>query len=246
MTTTEAIPNSPESPTPPELPELETLSFSEAIETLLKRPLELVAHFQRGEGARIGWSLLICSVICLGIFGTIVGLFSLGAEHSQQQLWAAPAKITGGVLFSALICLPSLYIFGLLTGMDLKIGTATLLLICMVAVMSLLLIGFAPVVWIFAQSTNSLPFMSFLLLVFWSIALYFGIGLILKVSKLFSSKPKGHLMIWVMIFIVVTLQMSTSLRPIIGTSEDLLPQEKKFFLQHWGEVLSDEMDPTYR
>ncbi len=39
------------------------------------------------------------------------------------------------------------------------------------------------------------------------------------------------------IFLLVCLQMTTALRPIIGTSEHWLPKEKKFFLAHWSENL---------
>jgi len=31
--------------------------------------------------------------------------------------------------------------------------------------------------------------------------------------------------------------MTTALRPIVGTSPDFFPKEKKFFLSHWGEHL---------
>lgn len=41
------------------------------------------------------------------------------------------------------------------------------------------------------------------------------------------------------IFTVVTLQMATSLRPLIGTAETFLPQEKRFFLQHWAEQFAE-------
>jgi hypothetical protein len=43
--------------------------------------------------------------------------------------------------------------------------------------------------------------------------------------------------------VTVTLQMSTSLRPIIGPAEEtLLPQEKRFFLGHWVEVMGARAD----
>jgi len=32
------------------------------------------------------------------------------------------------------------------------------------------------------------------------------------------------------------------LRPIIGTSDDLLTQEKKFFIAHWIEQLTPDLD----
>jgi len=41
--------------------------------------------------------------------------------------------------------------------------------------MTVLLIGFAPVAWLFSQSTESLLLMGALHLVFWLIATYFGL-----------------------------------------------------------------------
>jgi hypothetical protein len=41
----------------------------------------------------------------------------------------------------------------------------------------------------------------------------------------------------VVIFLLVAMQMTTALRPIIGTSENFLPKEKKFFLVHWGDCM---------
>jgi hypothetical protein len=42
---------------------------------------------------------------------------------------------------------------------------------------------------------------------------------------------------WVIIFVLVMLQMSTALRPLLGKSDDFLPLNKKFFLNHWGECI---------
>ena len=41
--------------------------------------------------------------------------------------------------------------------------------------------------------------------------------------------------------LLVTLQMTTSLRPILGRSPVLLTQEKKFFLQHWGDTMGESL-----
>ncbi len=35
------------------------------------------------------------------------------------------------------------------------------------------------------------------------------------------------------------VQMTTALRPILGTSETLLPKEKKFFAAHWSDVMRE-------
>jgi hypothetical protein len=59
-------------------------------------------------------------------------------------------------------------------------------------------------------------------------------------GRLLGGSAPTHLKLWSVIFIVVCLQMMTTLRPIVGTSDHLLPSEKKFFLAHWAETLRDE------
>ena len=55
--------------------------------------------------------MLLITVVCSLVYGVVTGTFSGGT-----QLWAAPIKIAGGLLISAAICLPSLYIFTCLSG----------------------------------------------------------------------------------------------------------------------------------
>jgi hypothetical protein len=45
------------------------------------------------------------------------------------------------------------------------------------------------------------------------------------------------------IFVFVSLQMTTALRPIIGKSENWLPKEKKFFAAYWLENLNPSEAP---
>ena len=114
-------------------------------ETLLKKPVMLVDALLRGDDSgKIVRNLIITAVACLAVFGLVVGTYSMGT-----QLWAAPLKITLGMLVAGLICLPSLYIFSCLNGLDVKISTAAGVLFATICLTSLLLLGFTPVVWIF-------------------------------------------------------------------------------------------------
>jgi len=36
---------------------------------------------------------------------------------------------------------------------------------------------------------------------------------------------------------LVVLQMTTALRPIVGRADTFIPEEKKFFLTHWFQCL---------
>lgn len=233
----------PGTPVPPDAPEPDpdfeigkmpdNPGLVTTFETLLKKPITLVDSMLRGsDSAQIVRNLVVTSIICLAVFGLVVGTYSMGT-----QLWAAPLKITLGMLVAGLICLPSLYIFSCLSGFDIKISSAAGMMFATICMMAMLLLGFTPVVWIFSQSTDSIVFMGALALVFWAIATYFGFGLISKTAKYLGLRKRTHLVVWMGIFVLVILQMTTSLRPIVGESDQFLTGEKKFFLDYWSEQI---------
>src|SRR2546430_6806283 len=203
------------------------------LENLLKHPGRVVHELHQKQAPILAGWLLIFGIIGIAIYGTVVGAQSGGAE-----MWIAPAKAGLGPLRAVLICLPSLYIFTCLGGIDAQLRSVCGALFAAVCLSSILLIGFAPVAWIFSQSTDSVAFMGALHLLLWAIGINFGLRLLQAMSFLLSgSRQSHHLKIWSAIFIVVCLQMTTTLRPIVGTSENFLPGEKKFFLAHWLETM---------
>src|SRR6266576_7029200 len=136
------------------------------IEALLKFPGRIIYELQTNWRSSLSGWLLAFALIGMAAYGLVVGSFSGGA-----QMWIAPAKLTLGTLFSILICLPSLYIFAGLAGIDVRLRTVTGVLFAAVALSALLLIGFAPVAWIFSQSTDSVAFMGALHLILWAIGI---------------------------------------------------------------------------
>lgn len=195
------------------------------VEALLKHPGRILFELRGTHAAKICVSLLVTALVCLGVYGVVAGSLTGGA-----QLFEAPAKILLGSFLCALICLPSLFIFLCLGGADVKLRSVAGNLLASVSLTSLLLLGFAPVAWVFSQSTDSIAFMAVLHLVFWTIALAFGLRLI-------GGGPRTS-KVWVGIYIIVCLQMMTALRPIIGHSDTFLPKEKQFFLMHMAETLN--------
>jgi|JI6StandDraft_1071083.scaffolds.fasta_scaffold03317_5 hypothetical protein len=202
-------------------------TFLNVIEALLKHPGRLIHACQEGKSG-VPVKLALGAFLSLSIFGLLLGSFSGG-----MQLWAAPLKITLGMVVAIIICFPSLYIFSALDGLNARVPQIASVLLGMVALTSLLLLGFAPVIWVFSTSTDSLGFMGFLALLFWIIGLFFGTRLLTGAVAAIGAESSGYLKVWIVIFTIVTFQMSTSLRPLIGTADDFLPQQKKFFLQHW-------------
>jgi hypothetical protein len=113
----------------------------------------------------------------------------------------------------------------------------------LIALSGLLLVGFAPVVWLFSVSSTSITFLGFLLLSLWIVCAGFGLVLVFRAGRALGMTNTGHLTIWCGVFLLVTLQMTTTLRPIIGTSDHLVNfQEKKFFLAYWGEQLNGDYE----
>jgi len=203
-----------------------------AVEAILRDPARIAVTLrQRGQG-RLILSMLGVAAFCCIVYGLVVGTFAGG-----QQLWAAPAKIAVGMLISGLICLPSLYIFSCLSGSPVRLVQVFGFLAGLLALSAILLIGFAPVAWVFSASTQSVVGMGALHLVFWIVATWFGLRFLTAGLKQFAPKSTDGVKVWAIIFILVQLQMMTALRPLIGTSDTLLPQQKKFFIAHWADCL---------
>ena len=208
------------------------------IESLLRRPGQAVHELRHGSrSGQLMVSLGIIAILGLLAFGLAVGSFAGGT-----QWWAAPIKISVGTLFAALICLPSLYIFLCLSGAEIRFGTTAGLLAGGVALTGILLAGLTPIVWVFSQSTGSAAFMGAMLIAAWLVALLAGLGFLRRGARWLGLSNGFHLQLWTLMFLVVTLQMSCALRPILGHADSFLPKEKRFFLAHWGEQLQAEGD----
>ena len=229
--------HNPVQPPPLEAPLPQKLDLKTLFEALLRRPHALVARLAEPDHGATGRFALM-AVISILLFGFVLGCF---AKH--EQLWAAPAKITAGLVFSGLICFPSLYIFATLAGARVAISQLAACLAGALALAGLLLLGFAPAVWIFAESTDSFGFMGTLAIGSWIIAVFFALRFLKSVISATGGTQKAPLTIWSIVFLLVTLQMTTSLRPILGRSNLLLTQEKKFFLQHWFETMDRSLKP---
>src|SRR5216117_1689373 len=82
-----------------------------ALEVLLRQPRRMLYQLRQPGAGHLILALLVIALFCSLVYGVVVGTFSGGV-----QLWAAPVKIAAGLIVSALICLPSLYIFSCLSG----------------------------------------------------------------------------------------------------------------------------------
>jgi hypothetical protein len=206
-----------------------------AVEAILRQPRRVMYQLrQPGSGQLIG-AMVVVAILCSVIYGVVVGTFSMG-----DQIWAAPVKLAGGLLFSALLCLPSLYIFACLSGSQARLPEICGLVAGLLMLMTILLIGFAPVAWLFSTSTESVNWMGTLHLVFWFIATFFGLRFLSSGFSHSKARSSAGLNTWIVIFMLVVVQMTTALRPIVGKGTSFLPKDKKFFVTHWADCLKSE------
>ena len=208
-----------------------------AIECLLRQPRRIMYHLRQPQASTLIISLFFIAVVCALIYGAVVGTFAGGA-----QLWAGPVKVACGLVLSALICLPSLYIFSALSGSQARLVEVVGLIAGFLALSAVLLIGFAPVAWVFSQSTGSASVMGALHLLFWFTATIFGLRFLYQGFTSLGSRNTIGLKVWMFIYLLVALQMTTAVRPLLEKSNMFLPAltEKKFFLQHWGDNLREQ------
>src|SRR5439155_14748454 len=202
------------------------------IESILRQPRRVLYQLRQPGSGRLMVTMIFVAAVCSLVYGVVVGTFSGGT-----QLWAAPLKIAAGLLFSTLICLPSLYIFACLSGSQARLIEVVGLVAGLAMLMTILLIGFAPVAWVFSQSTESVVAMGALHLAFLLVSTYFGLRFLNAGFSAHEDRSGGGIRVWMVIFLLVMLQMTTALRPWIGKADTFLPTEKKFFVSHWLDCI---------
>ncbi len=202
------------------------------VDALLKNPQTLYNHVRRNDLHTYLVQLLLIFSACVLCYGVIVGSFS-----GHIQWLAAPFKIFFGICLTTLLCFPSLYILSALSGTDLRPAQIGSLLCGSLALIGILLIGFAPVTFVFTFSIKALPFMGSIHLLVWGISLYFGLRWLTQGLAELGSAQQQMIKIWAVIFLITLLQMSTTLRPILGEADQLFTAEKKFFFVHWVESM---------
>ena len=161
-----------------------------------------------------------------------VGLV-IGSFHGGAQLFLVPLKLVLGAFFCALICLPSLHVFSCLAGARQSLRETAGALLMGTSRMAILLVGFAPIAWIFAQATTSDVFIGGLQLVFFVVSCVFGLSLVKRALAAMNGSDLPGISAWNALFIVVAFQMTTTLRPLVGSADDVVLHDRLFFLTHW-------------
>lgn len=201
------------------------------VEALLKAPKEVTARIQGDAFNGHSWIFWALALACYFMYGLIVGSFSGG-----WQLWQAPLRMVTGIVFTAFLCFPSLYVFLGLSGSTVRPAQAWSLFAAAHFLSALLLLAFAPIAFVFTFSIQYAWFMGFIHWGIWIISMMFGLRYLNTAARQFDAGHAWFLRLWALIFFVTSFQMATLLRPILESS-DVMQGERVFFLEHWVKNL---------
>jgi hypothetical protein len=203
------------------------------VEALLKTPAGIVREAMASPGH--GMLLRLAAIVgaTASLTGLVMSLFSGGL-----QLVYVPLKLTLGVFGCALLCLPSLHVFSCLSGAGQRVKDTFVALLMGVALMGVLLVGFAPIAWIFSQATSSVAFIGGVHIVFLVISCVLGLGLVGRVLSAMNQAPV-RTRLWSPLFVLVVLQMTTTLRPLVGPADGAFLHARSFFVAHWISSLRE-------
>jgi hypothetical protein len=202
---------------------------------LLVRPLSIVERARRGEDPR-PLRLLAGAILCWALYGAAAGFFQGG-----EQVLVGALKAPLIVLFSLLLCLPSLYVFSAMAGAEWTGRTFFALLCGFAATLGLVMLALLPVGWLFSLSSRYLASAVFFHLTLWLIALGLAwrfLGPALRAGGAVA----GGLLLWLALFCLVSFQSTTLLRPVLARDPGapLFVTGKKSFFEHLGDSFQYE------
>jgi len=190
-------------------------------------------------------SLLVCSASFIALYGLVIG----ASSHWLQAISSA-IKLPGLYLITLLVCLPSLYIFEVVTGSQRNFRQYLVLLLAATSVISVMLLAFVPVVLFFLLSVNDYTFFKLLNVAIFALTGVIGVQFFYQSMKSLHSPDTDKsqnikiVQAWLFLYGFVGSQLGWSLRPFFGTpGKDFAlfrPLESNFYvhiLKTLGEAL---------
>jgi hypothetical protein len=205
------------------------MTILSAMNRLLKTPNASLEEANEQPG-RHCFELLAGALLCFAAYAAAAGMFQGGASIALAIL-----KIPLIVLASVALCVPSFYVFTALAGADYAPRQLAALLAGFCGVAGLLLLGLMPVTWVFSISSRSLAFVVWMHIVLWVMTVLAARHYLVRVTGKATATAIGC---WIIIVFFVSLQMTTSLRPVLwrAPNQPLFTSTKLSFFEHLGRV----------
>lgn len=195
--------------------------------------------------------LLVSSCVFLGIYGAIIG-----ASHSWIQAILSAFKLPALYLMTAIICFPTLYFFNVMFGSKRSFDQYLTLLMTAVALISVLLFGFAPVSLFFLLSTYDYQFFKLLNVAIFALTGVLGVSFLYQGMAFLSEQDQQGLEIrtkilkfWLLLYAFVGCQLGWTLRPFFGVPGapfELFRERDSNFYMNIVQAISDILLGGYR
>ncbi len=163
--------------------------------------------------------LLISSAVFIGIYGVIIG----ASSNWLQSIFSA-IKLPTLYLLTLIICFPTLYFFNVMFGSKKNFDQFLTLLMTAMALMAVLLFGFAPVSLFFLLTNSDYQFYKLLNVIILAVTGFLGVQLFYQGMQFLSEDDKEGkeirliiLRFWLGLYAFVGSQLGWSLRPFFGS-----------------------------
>ncbi|MEN3332189.1 MAG: hypothetical protein V7641_1554 [Blastocatellia bacterium] len=173
------------------------------------------------EGLGLKRKLLDLNAIAatsFGVYGAIIG-----SQHSLLQAVSSCFKLPILFLLTAAICMPTLFIFSSFFGSKRTVLQTLVLLSTGSTIISLALVGFAPITLFFIVTTHNYQFFKILNVAFFAVAGLLGVlffnRMYVQLSEDSSQSMQSRRMFlrfWLLLFAFVGTQLAWTLRPFFG------------------------------
>ncbi|NJK67106.1 MAG: actin-binding WH2 domain-containing protein [Microcoleus sp. CSU_2_2] len=188
------------------------------------------------------FGLLISSTVFFAIYGAI-----LGASSTWMQCLVSAIKLPALYLLTLIICFPTLYFFNVMFGSRRTFEQYLALLMTAMAMISILMFGFAPVSLFFLLSTSDYNFFLLLNVAIMAITGFLGISFFYQGMYFLSEEDAegkeirlNILRFWLGLYAFVGTQLGWTLRPFFGSPgrafELFRNRESNFYLSIWQSI----------
>lgn len=163
--------------------------------------------------------LSLISANCFAVYGVIIG-----SQHSFMQAISSGVKLPILFMLTSVICLPTLFIFSAFFGSKRTILQTLVLLATGTSIISVALLGFAPVTFFFIVTTRSYQFFKLLNVAFFTVSGLLGVIFFNRMYVQMSEEGgptvgsrRTFLRLWLLLFAFVGTQLAWTLRPYFGS-----------------------------
>jgi hypothetical protein len=174
------------------------------------------------------------------VYGLAMGCFAGG-----NSLWQGAIKVPL-VLFGTLaLSAPCLYLLLCLVGLAVSGRQVAAMLAGVAGLSSAVLVGFAPLAWLFGMSTGSVRFMALFHVAVWCSAFACGGRLLLEILC-DGRRERNGAIAWAVITLIVCAQSTTFWRPMLGVTltKDFREHDRAFFFQHFCSTIVGASSPV--